>query len=151
MNRYHTTERLPYSAQQMFDLVAAVDDYAEFMPLCEDSVVTSRRDLEDGREELMATLEVMHKKTGIGDRFESRVHIDRDNLTITAVSNTGPVRHLENRWVFRDLGDGNSEASFSIEYQMRHWPMQILMNKFSSRAFEKIATAFRHRAGAIYG
>ena len=151
MNTYQVTERLPYSAQQMFDLVASVEDYAEFMPLCERSVITSRRDLDDGGEEIVAILEVAHKKSGLSDRFESRVHVDRGNMTIIAVSETGPVRHLENRWTFRDLGEGHSETKFFIQYQMRNWPLQMLMNTMSGRVFDKISAAFRQRASTVYG
>jgi len=151
MTKYQTTERLPYTAQQMFDLVASVDTYSEFMPLCERSVITSRKPLDNGVEELLATLEVAHKKSGISDELESLVHIDRPQMTIRARSETGPVRHLENKWVFRDLGDGRSETQFSIEYQMRNWPMQMLMNTVYVRVFDKISSAFRERAAAIYG
>lgn len=151
MTKYQTTERLPYSAQQMFDLVAAVETYCEFMPLCERSVITSRQSLEDGVEELLATLKVAHKKSGLSDEFESLVHLDRSRMTIKAVSDNGPVRHLENRWQFRDLGEGRSEAVFSIDYQMRNWPLQVLMNTMSNRVFDKIAAAFKDRADAIYG
>ena len=151
MTKYQTTERLPYSAQQMFDLVASVDAYCEFMPLCERSVITSHKYLDNGVEELRATLEVAHKKSGISDELESLVHIDRPAMTISARSNTGPVRHLENTWVFTDLEDGHSETRFSIEYQMRNWPMQMLMNTVYVRVFEKISNAFRERAAAIYG
>ena len=77
MTKYQTTERLPYTAQQMFDLVASVETYSEFMPLCERSVITSRKPLDDGVEELQATLEVAHKKSGLSDELESLVHIDR--------------------------------------------------------------------------
>lgn len=151
MTKYQTTEHLPFSAQQMFDLVASVETYCEFMPLCERSVVISRKSLDDGVEELVATLEVAHKKSGISDELESLVHIDRPRMTIRAKSETGPVRHLENKWVFRDLGEGRSETQFSIEYQMRNWPMQMFMNTVYVRVFEKISTAFRERAAAIYG
>ena len=151
MKTYKTTERLPYSAQQMFDLVADVDTYSEFMPLCERSKVISRRMLEDGREELWATLEVLHAKTGLGGTFESHVHIDRNNLRISAKSQTGPVRHLVNEWAFKDMGDGKCDAVFSIEYEMRHWPLQVVMNRVYRRVFDKIAAAFRQRATDLYG
>lgn len=151
MNTYQVTERLPYSAQQMFDLVASVEDYAEFMPLCERSVITSRRTLDDGGEEIVAILKVAHKKSGLSDQFESRVHVDRTAMTITAVSETGPVRRLENRWTFRDLDDGRSETDFFIAYQMRNWPLQMLMSTMSARIFDRIAAAFRQRAVNVYG
>lgn len=148
---YQTTERLPYSARQMFDLVAAVDDYVSFMPLCERSVITERRTLDDGREELKATLEVLHTRTGLGGTFESLVHIDPKRMTITALSSDGPVRHLENLWRFEDLDDNQSRTTFSIHFQMRNWPMQVVMNRVYTRVFEKIAEAFRDRAATVYG
>lgn len=151
MNSYQTTERLPYSARQMFDLVADVERYWEFMPLCEHSKVKNRRTLADGCEELTATLEVLHRKTGLGGRLESLVHLDSDRLAICARSETGPVRSLINTWSFRDRGEGGCEAVFSIEYQMRGWPLQMVMNRLYGRVFEKLAAAFRKRADDIYG
>lgn len=150
MNSYKTTERLPYSAQQMFDLVCDVKTYAQFMPLCERSDVISTRVLDDGREEMKAVLEVMHARTGLGGVFESLVHIDRENLKIRASSKTGPVRHLVNHWEFRDRGDAGCEAVFSIEYEMRHWPLQVVMNRVYQRVFDKLSGAFRQRADDIY-
>ncbi len=151
MNSYKTTERLPYSAQQMFDLVADVESYREFMPLCERSVVTGRRDLEDGREELTATVEVLHPRTGLGGTFESLVHIDREKLAISARSETGPVRQLANLWEFQEADGGRCDVLFSIEYEMRHWPLQVVMNRVYKRVFEKLAAAFRQRAADVYG
>lgn len=151
MTKYQTTERLPHSPQQMFDLVADVERYCDFMPLCARSVVTARRVLGDGREELTATLEVLHAKTGLGGQFDSLVHVDRDRLEISAASKTGPVKSLINKWRFEETGEGHCTASFSIEYEMRSWPMQVLMNRVYERAFQKIATAFRERARQVYG
>jgi coenzyme Q-binding protein COQ10 len=151
MNSYETTERLPYSAQQMFDLVASVDDYHLFMPLCERSEVFSRRELDDGRVELKAMLEVKHAKTGLGGVFESLVHLDRAGMTISASSQTGPVRHLANSWAFKDLGEGACDAVFFIEYEMRNWPLQVVMNRVYKRVFDKLAGSFRQRALDLYG
>lgn len=151
MTKYETTERLPHSAQQMFDLVADVERYCDFMPLCARSDVVARRMLQDGREELTATLQVLHKKTGLGGEFNSLVHIDRDRLEISAASETGPVKRLKNNWRFDDAGEGHCTAQFSIEYEMRSWPMQVLMNRVYERAFQKISAAFRERARAVYG
>lgn len=151
MTKYQTTERLPHSAQQMFDLVADVDHYCEFMPLCERSVVNTRRVLEDGCEELTATLDVLHRRTGLGGQLESLVHIDRDRLEISASSETGPVKSLKNLWRFDDAEGGQCTAQFSIEYEMRGWPLQLLMNRVYERAFRKIASAFRERARDVYG
>lgn len=151
MTKFETSERLPHSARQMFDLVADVEKYCQFMPLCERSDIHERRTLEDGSEELVAALEVLHRKTGFGGRFDSLVRIDPDKLEITAVSNTGPVKHLENRWLFEDGQGEGCIAHFSIDYEMRSWPFQVLMNRLYQRAFEKISDAFRKRARDVYG
>ena len=151
MNSYETTERLPYTAQQMFDLVSNVAEYSQFMPLCERSQVISTRTLDDGREEMNAVLEVLHAKTGLGGVFESLVHLDRGKLTISASSKTGPVRHLANHWEFRERGETECDAVFSIEYEMRHWPLQVVMNRVYKRVFEKLSGAFRLRAAEVYG
>ena len=151
MTKFETSERLPYSARQMFDLVADVENYRRFMPLCERSDIHEHRTLEDGREQLVAALEVLHRKTGLGGRFDSLVLIDPDRLEITATSETGPVKLLKNHWRFEDGEGEGCVAHFSIDYEMRSWPFQLLMNRFYERAFEKISDAFRERAKEIYG
>jgi len=151
MNRFQTVERLDYSARQMFDLVAAVEDYEAFLPLCERSVVHERHEAADGHVVLLATLELVHKKTGIRDTFNSTVHLCRERLEIETIADTGPVKHLKSRWIFRDLDGGGSEAQFSVEYEMRSSLLKMLMGKLYQILFERIAGAFKERARAVYG
>jgi coenzyme Q-binding protein COQ10 len=151
MHNFEFVEQMPYTAEQMFDLVASVDLYYEFMPLCERSFVIDRQHLSDGSEQLLSVLEVAHKKSGLRNVLESKVHLDRDKLEILALSDKGPIKYMKSVWRFRDLDAGGSEAHFRVEYQMNAMPLQMLMGKLYRMIFERISTAFRDRAKVIYG
>ncbi len=151
MVSFKAVERVPYTAEQMFDLVASVETYEEFLPLCERSVVIERRTIDDTHEELFTILELRHKKTGVRDTFESTVHLDRDLMQIETIADSGPVKHLKSRWSFEDVADGGSEARFTVEYQMRGTMLQMLVGKLYQILFERIASAFKERARVVYG
>jgi coenzyme Q-binding protein COQ10 len=144
-------ETLPYGAEQMFDLVAAVERYHEFMPLCQRARIVERKMHEDGTEDLASILEVAHRQSGLRSVLESEVHLDRNKLVISATSRKGPVKHLKCRWAFHDLPGNGSEARFYVEYEMSVLPLQIMMSKMSAMIFQRISAAFRERAKVVYG
>ncbi len=151
MTVFETTRRVPYTAAQMYALVLDIEAYSEFMPLCSGSHVTSRRQLDGGREELIAVLHVAHARTGIRGSFESTVTADPAACTIAAESSTGLIKRLHNEWQFRDRPGGGSVILFSIEYRLRSWALQTLLTSLYDRAFEAITRAFLERARIIYG
>ena len=148
MPQFTTTHRVGHSATDMFDLVANVEAYPHFLPLCESLVVHSRR--QDGdREILVATMTVAYKF--IRESFTTKVVLDRGNQTIRAAYLDGPFSYLENAWRFEPHGRGDCIVHFTIDYEFRSSALGLLMGAVFDRAFRKFTEAFEARADAVYG
>jgi coenzyme Q-binding protein COQ10 len=149
MPTFRTSRRVRHSAAHMFDLVADVERYPEFLPLCEGLKVRRRTPDEDGREVLVADMTVGYR--AIHETFTSRVTLDRASSKILVEYINGPFRQLENRWTFRDEEDGGSTVEFFIAYEFRSRTLGLLMGAMFDKAFRKFAEAFEERANRIYG
>jgi coenzyme Q-binding protein COQ10 len=147
MPHYVTTRRLPHSAGQMFDLVADVERYPEFVPMCERLVVRRRTTGVNGSEVLLADMSIGYKL--IRESFTSRVAIDRENLKILVEYVDGPFSHLENRWSFAPAETG-CEVTFDIDYAFRSRTFQMLAGAVFDTVVRKMVQAFETRAAAIY-
>jgi coenzyme Q-binding protein COQ10 len=132
----------------MFALVADVERYPEFVPLCEALRVVSRRE-EGGREVVTAAMTVAYKL--LRETFTSRVVLDRAASRIQVSYIDGPFRYLENVWTFRPLGETACEIGFSLSYEFRSRMLQAVMGAVFDRAFRKFADAFEARADVVYG
>ena len=146
---FRDERRVRHKAVEMFDLVADVERYPEFVPLCTALRVRSRRPERDGRETLVADMTVGYKV--IRERFTSRVMLDKPRLKVVVEYIDGPFSHLENIWTFRDEADGESRIGFFIDYEFRSRTLGSLMGSMFDAAFRKFARAFEQRADAIYG
>ncbi|ANU07950.1 type II toxin-antitoxin system RatA family toxin [Paraurantiacibacter namhicola] len=137
------TRRLPYSAEQMFDLVADVDKYPEFLPW----VIATRVKSNDG-EAMVADMLVGFK--AIREKFTSRVELHRpDALRVQYVD--GPLRDLDNRWQFRNLPEGGCEIDFCVDFAFKNRIFEALAGQYFDRAFRKMVAAFEARADELYG
>ncbi|MEB3414876.1 type II toxin-antitoxin system RatA family toxin [Alteriqipengyuania sp. WL0013] len=137
------TRRLPYSAQQMFDLVADVKRYPEFLPW-----VIATRVRSDSETEMVADMVVGFK--AIREKFTSRVEKDRPEwLRVHYID--GPLRDLDNRWGFRDIGPGECEIDFCVDFAFRNPVFERLAGQYFDRAFRKLVGAFETRADQLYG
>jgi len=148
MPQFTTTRRVKHSATDMFDLVANVEAYPGFVPLCESLVVHSRRE-DEGREVLVATMTVAYKF--IRESFTTKVVLERAAMTISAEYLDGPFRYLENVWRFEPDGPENSAIHFTIDYEFRSRALGMVMGAVFDRAFRKFAEAFEARADTVYG
>ena len=137
------TRRLPYSAEQMFDLVADVARYPEFLPW----VVATRVRSDDGHE-MHADMLVGFK--ALREKFASRVLKDRPNR-LEVIYVDGPMRDLDNLWHFRSLPEGGCEIDFSVEFSFKNKMFEMLAGQYFDRAFRKLVTAFEARAEELYG
>jgi coenzyme Q-binding protein COQ10 len=146
--KFQTSRRVSHSAANMFALVADVERYPEFVPLCESLRVVSRRP-EGGREIVTAAMTVAYKL--LRETFTSRVVLEPEARQITVNYIDGPFRYLENVWTFRPLGDDACEVGFSLSYEFKSRMLQTLMGAVFDRAFRKFADAFEARADAVYG
>ncbi|MGC1270931.1 MAG: type II toxin-antitoxin system RatA family toxin [Croceibacterium sp.] len=137
------TRRLPYSAAQMFDLVADVSRYGEFLPW----VVATRVRSDDGQE-MVADMLVGFK--ALREKFTSRVIKQRpERLEVIYID--GPMRDLDNTWTFRDLPEGGCEIDFAVDFSFRNKMFEMLAGQYFDRAFRKMVEAFEVRAGQLYG
>lgn len=148
MPSFSTEHRVPHSAAEMFDLVADVETYPQFVPLCQRLVVRGRRE-EAGKVVLVADMTVAYKI--VRETFTSRVTLDRDNLSIEAAYLDGPFEHLDNRWRFVPEKSGDCLVRFSIDYAFRSRALSLLMGTVFDRAFRKFTAAFEARADKVYG
>lgn len=149
MTQFTVTRRVAHSPAQMFDLVADVERYPEFVPLCETLRVISRTS-EGDVEVVIAAMTVAYKM--IREEFTSRVLLDRSAGEIRVAYHDGPFKHLDNVWTFRPTAVADMcEVGFSIAYEFRSRMLQMLMGAVFDRAFRKFADAFEARADAVYG
>jgi len=149
MPAFTTKRRVRHSAADMFDLVADVERYPEFVPLCRDLKVRQRETKAEGVEVLVADMTVAYKL--VRESFRSRVTLDRPNLQILVEYLEGPFSYLENRWTFRPAGESTCEVEFFIDYQFKSRVLGMLMGTMFDAAFRRFAVAFERRADRIYG
>lgn len=147
MPRFSTTRRVRHSPADMFALVADVEQYPQFLPLCEDLNVLRRTQSGEGGEIIIARMKVGYK--AISETFTSRVTLDRPRLAILVEYVDGPFRHLENRWTFQPDGEG-CVIEFYIDYEFRSRTLGLLMGSVFDKAFRKFAEAFEERADQVY-
>jgi coenzyme Q-binding protein COQ10 len=149
MHSFKTTRRVGHSAADMFDLVADVERYPKFVPLCERIVVSERQERGEGITVLVSAMTVAYKV--LRETFTSRVTLERPRLEILVEYLDGPFRSLENRWSFKPLGEHASEVEFYIAYEFRSRALGLVMGAVFEAAFRKFAEAFEHRADEVYG
>ncbi|MEM5492526.1 type II toxin-antitoxin system RatA family toxin [Hoeflea sp. AS16] len=148
MPTYETKRHVPHSPRQMFDLVADVERYPEFLPLCEALSVRSRKE-RDGKALLIADMTVGYKK--IRETFTSQVLLKPDDLAIDVKYLDGPFKYLDNKWSFVESPSGGCEVGFFIDYEFKSMMLGALMGAMFDRAFRMFSEAFEKRARAIYG
>ena len=149
MPSFTNKRRVRHSATDMFDLVADVERYPEFVPLCESLHVRRRVASGEGVDILVADMTVAYKMFREG--FASRVTLDRPRLSIVVEYLDGPFSRLENRWSFRPEGESASEVEFYIAYEFRSRTLGLLMGAMFDAAFRRFAEAFEQRADEVYG
>jgi coenzyme Q-binding protein COQ10 len=133
----------------MFDLVADVERYPEFVPLCRSLKIRQRTPQPDGTEIVVADMTVSFKL--VQESFTSRVTLDRANLKILVEYLQGPFSNLENRWTFEPKSDADCEVSFYLAYEFKSRMLAMLMGAMFDAAFQRFAAAFEKRADAVYG
>jgi coenzyme Q-binding protein COQ10 len=147
---FRDERRVRHNAVQMFDLVADVERYPQFVPLCKALRVRHRKSDAEGRETLVASMSVGYKL--IRETFTSRVDLDKPNLKVRVEYIDGPFSRLENVWTFKDEPEGQgSRVEFFIDYEFKSRTLGLLMGSMFDAAFRKFAGAFEHRADAVYG
>ena len=147
MPAFETTRRVAFTPLQMMELVADVERYPEFVPLCEGLRVLSR-EAAGNPETVVAAMDVGYK--GIRETFTSRVTVDRAGLKVAADLIEGPFHHLTNRWTFT-AAPGGSDVRFAISYEFKSFMLQMLVGALFDQAFRRFTEAFEARARVVYG
>lgn len=148
MPKHHETRKLPYSAQQMYDLVGDVGNYPNFIPWISAARITSQRDTDSG-EVLEADLVISFKV--FRERFGSRVTKDHDDMRIDTEYLKGPFRHMNSTWQFRDAEGGGCEVFFDVDFEFKNRILGSAAQMFFNDAMQRIVRAFEREAAARYG
>jgi coenzyme Q-binding protein COQ10 len=148
MPQFSTKRRVRHSAADMFNLVADVEHYPEFVPLCRSLRVRSRSQDTQGRDVIVADMTVAYKL--VRETFSSRVTLDRPKLEILVEYLEGPFQRMNNRWNFRPAGDDACDVEFFISYEFRSRTLGLLMGAMFEAAFRRFSAAFERRADEVY-
>tara|TARA_B100001778_G_C18585322_1_gene629545 strand:+ start:393 stop:830 length:438 start_codon:yes stop_codon:yes gene_type:complete len=139
----HTeTKTLPYTQQQLFDVVASIDKYPEFLPWCVGARIIERSDTH-----AIADLIIGYKF--IREKFRSNVHFDAPKL-INVDYVSGPLKNLNNRWRFIDNGDGTTTIDFYVSFEFSNPLLKQLVKIFFDEIIKRMVKAFEDRAASIY-
>jgi coenzyme Q-binding protein COQ10 len=143
MPHHHERRRLPHSAAQMYDLVADVARYPEFLPW-----VSAIRIRKNDEAEMLADMIVGFKS--LRETFSSRVvKVPKTSIIVDYLD--GPMKHLHNAWKFENAPDGGSTVDFTVDFSFRNRMFEALAGQFFDSALRKMTTAFIERADALYG
>ncbi len=143
MPKHKEKRVLPYTPEQMFDLVAAVDRYPEFLPWCISSRITKR----EGN--------VFHADIVVGykmmrERFTSRVTaLKPDHIQVEYLR--GPMKHMSNHWRFIEQEDGSTLIDFYVDFEFKSPLLRSLMGVFFNEIIKRMVSAFEERARELYG
>ena len=141
----HAEKRvLPHSPEQLFDLVADVERYPEFLPWCIGARIRSRRE-----NVLAADLIIGFK--GFRESFTSEVTLDQAALRIDVIYRDGPFKYLNNHWIFNAQPDGACEIDFFVDFEFRSRLLQRIIGILFNEAVRRMVAAFEARADQIYG
>src|SRR5271170_5194133 len=132
MPELSTTRRVRHAASEMFDLVADVEHYPEFVPLCQ-SLTVRKRMTQGDKDVIVADMTVAYKL--VRETFTSRVTLDRPNRQILVEYLEGPFRRLQNRWNFRPVDASACDVDFFLAYEFRSRTLGMVMGAVFDAAF----------------
>lgn len=143
MPKHSETRHLPYTPEQLYELVADVAGYKEFLPW-----VAAVRVRSDSETEMVADMVVGFK--GLRENFTSLVHKKRpESIHVEYVE--GPLKYLHNNWAFQPDGQGGTLVDFSVDFAFRSALFEMLAGQVFDRALRKMINAFEVRAAELYG
>lgn len=147
MPTHSETKRLPYTPQQMYDLVADVASYPEFLPWCAAARIRSHR--QDGPAEVLEADLVISFKV-FRERFGSRVTLWPDDERIDTEYLDGPFKYLKSNWSFAEA-EGGTNVSFYVDFEFRNAILQSVIGLVFNEAMQRVVRAFERRAQELYG
>ena len=147
MPKQEESKTVNYTKDQMFDLVADIDRYDEFLPWCNNSKIINTS-IKDDIKIVIADLEIGYDQFVYTYRSEVKLHKDKSEINVRNLD--GPFKYLENNWKFVTINESESEIQFKIDFELNITLFDILMRKFFDLAFQKMVDAFISRANEIY-
>ncbi len=148
MPTHNETRHLPYSAQQMYDLVADVGQYPQFLPWCAAARIRSVTPRADGAEVMEADLVISFKV--FRERFGSRVTLWSARREIDTEYLDGPFRYMKSNWAFEEAEDGGCNVTFFVDFEFRNAVLQSIIGVVFNEAMQRIVRAFERRAAQLY-
>ncbi|NDV01315.1 type II toxin-antitoxin system RatA family toxin [Pseudoroseicyclus tamaricis] len=148
MTHHSETRHLPYSPQQMYDLVADVESYPEFIPWTAAARIRSTEDKGD-HTIMLADLVVSFRV--FRERFGSKVVLWPEKMAIDTSYIEGPFKQMDSRWEFRDAADGGCDVHFNVDFEFKNRLLQGAAGLFFTEAMNSIVRAFEKRAHQLYG
>ena len=149
MPTHSETRALPWTAEEMFALVADVGRYPEFLPWTAAARIRSRQPADAGKEIMEADLVISFKV--FRERFGSRVVLDPTAGRIDTEYLDGPFRYMRSNWTFRDRPGGGCDVGFFVDFEFRNAILQKLIGVVFDEAMRRVVRAFEARAEALYG
>jgi coenzyme Q-binding protein COQ10 len=143
MPTYSESRIVPYSSRQLFDLVMDIEKYPEFLPWCLGARINTR-----SKNDLEADVIIGYKV--FRETFSSRVHFTTPK-EIEVEYLKGPMRHLHNKWVFKDLKENQCTVDFYVDFSLKTRLFESLVDQFFHKALVKMINAFELRAIDLYG
>lgn len=143
MGTHLHTHFLPYTPNQLFDLVADIEKYPEFLPWCLATRILSRTE-----QEIVADLSVGYKF--FRETFRSRVHLTpKTRIDVEYIN--GPFHSLNNHWLFKEHQNFGTDVDFFIDFQFRNSLFQSATQRVFETAFNQMLSSFEKRAQQLYG
>lgn len=152
MPNHRDSRNLPYSARQMYDLVADIESYPQFLPWNSAARIRTRTTRPDGAEEITADLVISFKV--FRERFGSRVVLwpEQDGVwKIDTEYLDGPFKYMRSGWSFKDRPEGGCQVEFFVDFEFKNAILQRLIGVVFHEAMSRIVRAFEDRARKLYG
>ena len=149
MPKHFEKKIVNFTAKQMYELVADIDNYREFLPWCNDSKIIEVTNIDSEKKTLIADLEIGYKD--LVYTYRSNVLLNKQELTIKVDFVHGPFKNLDNSWIFKKIDDQSCEIEFFIDFELNVGVLNLLISKFFDKAFKKMVNSFENRANQIYG
>ena len=146
MPTHKETRKLPYTANQMYELVADVANYPEFLPWCAASRIKSV--ISDGPRDTMTADLIISFKV-FREQFTSKVVLDSDDLLVDTEYLDGPFKFMKSTWQFLDV-EGGCTVEFFVDFELKNAILQRVIGLVFNEAMQRIVRAFEARAGVLY-
>jgi coenzyme Q-binding protein COQ10 len=147
MPKHSENKVMPYTADQMFDLVSDIENYANFLPWCAGARIESKEKVEN---KVIITADLIISFKVFREKFTSQVTLVSENHEVLVKYLDGPFKYLINKWKFTDLGSRGCSAEFMVDFEFKSKILQALIGVVFNDAMQRIVKAFEIQAATLY-